>query len=72
MYLWLSRREQALSDKSVGWASLCPRSMAASSAMLVVCVGGVEVTKIFREVCEIGWVTAAPREAEPPLSEPSV
>jgi hypothetical protein len=41
--------------------------MAATSALIMVCVGGIEVTKILWEVREDGWVAAAPRGAEPPF-----
>jgi hypothetical protein len=54
MYLWMSRREKALSNMRARWPSLSPMPLAASSALLMVCVGGVEVTRILREVCEDG------------------
>jgi hypothetical protein len=50
----MSRSEQALSVLRVGLPSFSPRSMAASSAILRVCVGGVEVANTLREVCEDG------------------
>jgi hypothetical protein len=46
--------EQALLDMRVDCPSLSPRSITASSALLMVDVGSVEVTKILREVCEDG------------------
>jgi hypothetical protein len=45
-------REQALSDMRALWRSLSPMSMAARTATLVVCDGGVHVNNILREVCE--------------------
>jgi hypothetical protein len=46
--------------------------MPANSARLMVCDGGVEVTKISMRVSEAGWAAAAPRGEEPPFLEPSV
>jgi hypothetical protein len=36
-------------------------------ARFMVCVGGVEVTKFFREECQDGCVAAAPRGGRPSL-----
>jgi hypothetical protein len=53
MYLWLRRREHALADRRACWPGFSRRSMASSSArLLIVCVGSVEVTRILREVFE--------------------
>jgi hypothetical protein len=46
--------------------------MYANSARLMVCEGGVEVTRILMRVSEAGWLAAAPRGEEPPFLEPSV
>jgi hypothetical protein len=46
--------------------------MPANSARLMVCEGGVEVTKILMRVSEAGWVAAAPRGELRPFLEPSV
>jgi hypothetical protein len=72
MYLWMGLREHALSHGRVGWSSLCPRYMAASSALLIICVGGVEEASNLRDELEDGWVAAAPSGAEPPFLEPSL
>jgi hypothetical protein len=64
MYLWISRREHALSGMRAWCPSLSSRFMAASSAMLLVCVGGVEVTNIWREVCKDERVSPVRRGAE--------
>jgi hypothetical protein len=58
--MWMSLSEQALSDRRVGWPSSSPRSMAASSALLMVCASAVEVTRILGDVREDGWVAARP------------
>jgi hypothetical protein len=39
--------------------------MPANSARLMVCEGGVEVTRIVMRVSEARWVVAAPRGEEP-------
>jgi hypothetical protein len=49
------------------WPSWKPTSMLANSARLMVCEGGVEVTRILMRVSEAGWVAAPP-----PFLEPSV
>jgi hypothetical protein len=72
MYLWMRWREHALSHRRTRWPSLIPRSMATSPDILMVWVGGVEVTRILREVCVDEWVAAARRGAEPPFLEPYV
>jgi hypothetical protein len=46
--------------------------MFATSALLMVCVDGVEMTKILRDVREDGWVAAVPWGAESPFMEPCV
>jgi hypothetical protein len=46
--------------------------MPASSARLMVCEGGLEVTRILIRVSEAGWVAAAPKGEEPPFLEPYV
>jgi hypothetical protein len=46
--------------------------MPPNSARLMVCEGGVEITRIFMRVSEAGLVAAAPRGEEPLFLEPSV
>jgi hypothetical protein len=72
MYLWQSLRGQTLYGRRAGWPSLNLRSLAANWALFMVCVAGVEVTRVLMEVREDGWVAAAPRGSEPPFLEPSV
>jgi hypothetical protein len=46
--------------------------MPANSAPLMVCEGGVEVTRILMRMSDAGWVAASPRGEVPPFLEPSV
>jgi hypothetical protein len=46
--------------------------MAANETLVMVCVGGVEVTKILRDVRKDRWVAAALRGTAPSFQEPSV
>jgi hypothetical protein len=46
--------------------------MRANSGRLMVCEGGVVVTRILLRVSEALWVAVAPRGEEPPFLEPSL
>jgi hypothetical protein len=63
----MSVREQALFDTRAWWPSLSPRSLSTSLAMLMVCVGGIVVTRILTEVCEDGRVATAPMGGRAPF-----
>ncbi len=54
------------------WLALRARVMAASSALLMVCLSGYDFTSICVVVCEIGLTMDAPRVGFPVTSEPSV
>jgi hypothetical protein len=54
MYPWIRRREHALSVRSWVWPSWRSMSMPASSTRLMVCEGGVEVTRILMCVSKAG------------------
>jgi hypothetical protein len=47
--MWMSLREHVLSERTALWLNLSLTSKAASSVLLMDCVGGIEATKTLRE-----------------------